>query len=444
MQGCKVQKSNATVEWLRGVWRGLSVELGFTRGEYDVNVTRDSLTIRTRTGVYLSGKVQTVTLPGEQLSEQWWVTASTGSVVSAGTVVKFLVAYGAADPGFNLIAFAFDKKNPGKVPASFDDAMKTTGTTQVFHFSRCESENCTYDHIWGSAPRPLDAAAAPLSTGPIEDFCNQFSLCKSDDPKQNCIGEHTDPSGTPWHCVWCTAEFSYKDGKATIPTPYKCGGLVNGTGYKGLQCLGGKEIQSPQQCNFFCCDTGADQCIPCDSTDPRATTLDECKTTCKPGPPSWTDCPLTGDRRGYQFEKSYPLGEVDGKFTPSTLVLSEAKPDETKGYITHYTIECQVKDAKHGMVRLNVTQSADPALKAGDVLYGAYDVTKGTTGASEINTLAFAIAPKGATTSLPVEAAGHFANYTTILFLACVPNKGTGELCDFSTAMPSVEEAVYV
>jgi len=375
------------------------------------------------------------------MGEQWWVTASAGSVVSAGTVVKFLATYGSAEPGFDLIVMAFDKNNPSKAPASFDDAMKTTGA-HVFHFSRCkQGGNCTYDHIWGT-PLALDLAV-PQGTDPIDDFCNQYPLCKSDDQSKNCIGQHVDPKGTSWQCVWCTSAFSYREGGATIPTSFKCGGLVNGTGYKGLQCLGGKEIQAPQQCNFFCCDTGARQCIPCDSKDPRATTEADCKNHCS-GPQPWGPCPLAGDRRGYQFEKSYPLGEVDGRFTPTNLTFSEAKPDETKGYVTHYKIECQLKDAHQGKVRLTVAQSTDPDLKSGDTLYGAYLLNDGTTGASEINTLAFAIAPKGANTSVSVQEAGRHADYTTILFLACAPYKAVEKVCDFSPAMPSGEETVYV
>eukprot|EP01065_Artemidia_motanka_P009554 TRINITY_DN148_c0_g2_i1.p1 TRINITY_DN148_c0_g2~~TRINITY_DN148_c0_g2_i1.p1 ORF type:complete len:952 (+),score=407.15 TRINITY_DN148_c0_g2_i1:81-2858(+) len=314
---------------LKGLWRAIYVQNGYTVGEYDLNFADDNtVTIVSKTAVLVKGTVAT--------APDHTVLISVTEGAAKGKVIKGV--YEAEGPGAETTFGELALGSPGgDAPLSVSKAFTTAGQT-VFAMSKCLSQACAFTMEFPKT------AAARRSRTLVNDPCLAHGTSC-----QACLAFAD-------YCGWCTNKVVYVDGSqgtqcagtALGIEPFTCNGVYSTStcpsppGPPGPTPPGptppgptpptppGPTPPSPPsppspptppsppvpptehkyQCNFTSlkCVLGGKQ------------TSQDCANFCKSPQPVPPD-ELIGYWRGFQIRNAYAAGEWDINFTQSVTSL---------------------------------------------------------------------------------------------------------------------------
>lgn len=309
--------NNVTPVFVIGEYRGLEINKGYMKGEWQARITADAIVIVDPTGkVWKKGVVRSSN------NELWLVDTNTNEVfkgIYSITQVPELqvLTWGLSAPG-------------SPAPSSFDDAM-TNGVVMVL--GKClVSPTCSF-HIFQAVERiaRLHKSKQNKFNKPIlekrdvsqvvNDPCSKYPDCSS------CIK-------APEFCGWCSVPILYN---STIPGK-NCAGL-NVTITPRINCTG---IFSTEDCsqqttasttdtdtsgeatgtagpvdNLYTCDPVSGTCTQGgDGGQPKDVCDAQCKTT--PVVPPVLQNTLF---RGLQIDNAYVPGEWRAKFTTTDVTI---------------------------------------------------------------------------------------------------------------------------
>jgi len=250
---CTETCSDDTPDILIGVWRGIQIQIGFGKGEYDMKFQSKKdgpqVMFRSDTSDTSSGSISSdYSKGGKDITLKFTAGPLSGTTIS-----------GAFDPWepspeTEQMAFYFGAPSDDK-PTDIHAAMNTTGAT-VYVMSRCGhgAVNCDFGSVFGS--REVFSSASL-----IVDPCNPHGSCSA------CIGDASKL------CGWCSENVEYSDG-----TPgARCAGFDKTGTPLGWQCHG---TFSKDACSDFGCDwsdTKNPKCMPGNGTQSQGDCLKACK-----------------------------------------------------------------------------------------------------------------------------------------------------------------------
>jgi len=227
------QSCNSTLpEELLGVWRGVQIQHGYDKGEWDFRFQNADprFSAEDAAGNKKDGKIT-----ASALTHEISITFTDGS--------SWQGIYKAWEqsPETEDFAFAFSTSSKTSAPASIPSAMNG-GDYRVFSMSKClkNKPNCTFASIFADKMKVLKAKLSPEVVSIAEnvvDHCNVHDSCAT------CIGDGTKL------CGWCDEPVEYVNGGVTGA---HCAGFdANGTANPAWIC---KSKYRREQCFDYKCD----------------------------------------------------------------------------------------------------------------------------------------------------------------------------------------------
>jgi len=328
---------NITPDTFPGKWRGIQVSMGYKKGEWRADISKEAV-------ITITTPDKTVWAKGvlKEMQNELWI------VEEGGQTRRSLYSPNQL-PTTKVLTWAIGEKG-SPPPSDFESAMKGAPGT-VFVFWKCvnEGQNCDFTQVQGYADSLI--SQMKRSMGQVEDACSIHPNCKE------CIGD------TVNRCGWCSKNVIYKNGSEEGK---QCAGH-NGDGTKEpFYCYG---TYSTKTCDVFTTTTASSTTTTSSSgsgsgsgsgtgklssttkgqtkyaCDPVTATCKEgssgewdkkvdCDNQCKSNP--FVPIDLQGVWRGLQINKNYIVGEWRAVFTNSNVTVT--RPDGEKFVGKCYTV----------------------------------------------------------------------------------------------------------
>ena len=313
-QCVKPTPSNNTPVFLLGLWRGIQVNTGYTKGEY-------SILFNTSTATFVNPDKTTIYANVQSIAQEVWLVITSPSTL-AGHIMKGVYKPNPNGPEVRWLELAFGALD-ADAPDSYLAAM-TNPADKALWLSQCLTPACVF-HLSNTQSlfeRP----------GPSGDYCHDYG-----DNCTYCISHK--------YCGWCSTAVQYQDGTTgnqcagfnpnTTKQPFTCTGSYSTeictVGYQCNGTTGTCDMAQPgdgvpmAQCMTGCvapmqgyrCDNVTKTCIPDKSGGAKDLCAAYCQVTPQPGPPSI----IVGTWRGLEIKKGYTVGEFDLVFNASTVTL---------------------------------------------------------------------------------------------------------------------------
>eukprot|EP01006_Ploeotia_vitrea_P023467 TRINITY_DN55961_c0_g2_i1.p1 TRINITY_DN55961_c0_g2~~TRINITY_DN55961_c0_g2_i1.p1 ORF type:complete len:787 (-),score=129.14 TRINITY_DN55961_c0_g2_i1:288-2555(-) len=290
---CKAEchPSHHTPSALSGMWRGLQINLGFQKGEWDIEFANGTVTLVGPGGRYLEGNTTFLGTPTRRIV-RITVQHSTIHAYPVHSFLEFWYAYDGSSPETRFLMMAAGPKNH-YAPGSWKKATSSRGGME-FAMMACEPlRHCKF-HV-----RPRTTVAEDLNEEemkPEARFRAMSILEAAEDEEDDMHPEATmvgavdakikDPC-MKWHacgtclahkyCGWCSVPVVYSNGQHGG----RCAGIPGENGNRNqFKCYG---IYRTSDCSDYECVQPQGKCIkvPLGS----GTNQSECHVHCHPHHP---------------------------------------------------------------------------------------------------------------------------------------------------------------
>ena len=263
-----------TPNFLKGLWRGVQINSGYAKGEWDFNFGEKDVTITQPDKTTFKADVFQYMDPGspeDGIKTQVWLVFSDGAAAGKTMKGKFDEKVTGGDaPETQNVFLGFGKPDvadTATAPESSDAAMAGSGFT-AYVLSKCKPglPNCEFvapAGLWSELSSDLENKAAVAQPRQLQavDACNAHGSCKE------CTADD--------QCGWCSVPVVYENGqpgaqcagfaKDGKPDPWTCAAMYKRT-----------------DCGDYLCDEGKFQCREAQPGEVGTMLEDECEHMCKP------------------------------------------------------------------------------------------------------------------------------------------------------------------